>query len=325
MITAKAETIFEIIIQLMKFSVASLIFLLLCLGCLLPFVNPPIALAVGIVFAQFFKNPFQHSTQAAINWLLKISVVGLGFGMNIHKALSAGKDGFIFTIISITLTIGLGVLLGKLFKIDQKIAKLISSGTAICGGSAIAAISPIIKADAKQISIAIGSVFLLNSIALFLFPVIGHYFGMSQHQFGIWSAIAIHDTSSVVGAAQVYGNEALEIATTVKLARALWILPVSVLFAFTNHTALKNIKIPYFIGLFIIAILANTYIPNIAWVAPKIVSFSKTGLTLVLFLIGSGLQYQSFRKVGIKPVILAIIIWLFISVLSFFGVMQLIN
>ena len=257
--------------------------------------------------------------------MLKLSVIGLGFGMNIDKALAAGKDGFLFTIVSISLTIGLGILIGKIFKIDQKIAKLISSGTAICGGSAIAAISPIIKADAKQISIAIGSVFLLNSLALFLFPVLGHYFNMSQHQFGIWSAIAIHDTSSVVGAAQVYGNEALEIATTVKLARALWILPVSVLFALSNHTELKKIKIPYFIGLFIIAIIANTYIPNIEFVAPGIVSVSKMGLTLVLFLIGSTLNYKSFIKVGIKPVILAVFIWIFISIVSLIGVLQLIN
>ena len=309
----------------MKPAITSILFVLLCLGCLLPVVNPPIALAAGIVFAQFFQNPFQHKTQSSINWLLKLSVIGLGFGMNIDKALAAGKDGFLFTIISISLTIGLGILIGKIFKIDQKIAKLISSGTAICGGSAIAAISPIIKADAKQISIAIGSVFLLNSLALFLFPVLGHYFNMSQHQFGIWSAIAIHDTSSVVGAAQVYGNEALEIATTVKLARALWILPVSVLFALSSHTELKKIKIPYFIGLFILAIIANTYIPNIEFVAPSIVSVSKMGLTLVLFLIGSTLNYKSFIQVGIKPVILAIFIWIFISIVSLIGVLQLIN
>ena len=312
-------------IQFMKRVITSVVFVILCLACLFPVINPPIALAAGIVFAQFFQNPFPQKTQISINWLLKISVIGLGFGMNIDKAVTAGKDGFIFTILSITLTIGLGMLIGKLFKIDQKIAKLISSGTAICGGSAIAAISPIIKADAKQISIAIGSVFLLNSLALFLFPVLGHYFNMSQHQFGIWSAIAIHDTSSVVGAAQVYGNEALEIATTVKLARALWILPVSVLFALSSHTELKKIKIPYFIGLFILAIMANTYIPNIEFVAPKIVSVSKMGLTLVLFLIGSTLNYKSFMQVGIKPVILAIFIWIFISIVSLIGVLQLIN
>ena len=309
----------------MKPAITSVLFVLLCLACLLPVVNPPIALAAGIVFAQFFQNPFQQKTQTSINWLLKLSVIGLGFGMNIDKALAAGKAGFLFTIISISLTIGLGILIGKIFKIDQKIAKLISSGTAICGGSAIAAISPIIKADAKQISIAIGSVFLLNSLALFLFPLLGHYFNMSQHQFGIWSAIAIHDTSSVVGAAQVYGNEALEIATTVKLARALWILPVSVLFALSSQTELKKIKIPYFIGLFILAIIANTYIPNIEFVAPGIVSVSKMGLTLVLFLIGSTLNYKSFIQVGIKPVILAVFIWIFISIVSLIGVLQLIN
>jgi len=325
LISGKTGGTFGVYIRFMKSIATSALFVILCLACMLPVVNPPIALAAGIVFAQFFQHPFQHKTQLGINWLLKISVIGLGFGMNIDKALAAGKDGFVFTLLSITLTIGLGIAIGKLFKIDQKITKLISSGTAICGGSAIAAISPIIKADAKQISIAIGSVFLLNSIALFLFPVLGHYFNMSQQQFGIWSAIAIHDTSSVVGAAQVYGNEALEIATTVKLARALWILPVSVLFALSSHTKLKKIKVPYFIGLFILAVLANTYIPNIEVVAPNIVWISKMDLTLVLFLIGSTLNYRSFMKVGIKPVILAIFIWIFISIVSLIGVLQLIN
>ncbi|WBL23958.1 YeiH family protein [Zunongwangia sp. HRR-M8] len=309
----------------MKISIHQIVFLLFCMACFLPMVNPPIALALGIIYAQMAKNPFQQKTQSSINWLLKLSVIGLGFVINIDKALAAGKDGFFFTIISISLTIGLGILVGKIFKIDKKITKLISSGTAICGGSAIAAVSPIIKADPKQISIAIGCVFLLNSIALFLFPAIGHFFNMSQHQFGIWSAIAIHDTSSVIGAAQVYGNEALEIATTVKLARALWILPVSVLFALSSHTPLKKIKIPYFIGLFILAILVNTYIPNIAILSPKIVSISKIGLTLVLFLIGSGLHYKSFKRVGVRPVFLAIIIWIFISVISFIGIMEIIK
>ena len=288
----------------------------------MPFMSPPIALAVGLIVAQVLKNPFSELSHKTVQWLLKIAVVGLGFGMSVSSALSAGKQGFLFTVASITLTLCLGLLLGKWLGIDKKITQLISSGTAICGGSAIASISPIIKADAKQISIAIGIVFLLNSIALFIFPSIGHFFELSQHQFGLWSAIAIHDTSSVVGAADVYGAQALEVATTVKLARALWILPVSLIFALFAGGSTKNIKIPYFIGLFILAIIANTYIPHINVVSPYIVSGSKIALTLVLFLIGTSLNFSSLKRVGVKPLMLAIGIWSFISILSLIVIIE---
>jgi len=284
--------------------------------------SPPIALAVGLVIAQVLKNPFSDLSHKAVQWLLKLAVIGLGFGMSVTSALAAGQKGFLFTVASITLTLSLGLLLGKLLKIDKKITQLISSGTAICGGSAIAAISPIIKADAKQISISIGIVFLLNSIALFIFPAIGNYLELSQEQFGLWSAIAIHDTSSVVGAASVYGSKALEIATTVKLARALWILPISILFALFSKGSAKKIKIPYFIGFFILAIIANTYIPNISVVSPYIVSGSKIALTLVLFLIGTSLNFSSLKKVGAKPLFLAVGIWVFISILSLTVIMH---
>jgi uncharacterized integral membrane protein (TIGR00698 family) len=248
--------------------------------------------------------------------LLKISVVGLGFGMNMFSAFRAGEDSFLFTVASITITISLGLLIGKYFGIDKKISQLISCGTAICGGSAISAISPIIKADNKQISISIGIVFLLNSIALFIFPPIGHLLELSQHQFGVWSAIAIHDTSSVVGAAEIYGDKALEVATTVKLARALWIIPVSILFAVFSKAGINKVRVPYFIGLFILAIIANTYIPSLKEFSPYIVIAAKTGLTLTLFLIGSGLTFKSLRDVGAKPILLAVFLWVFISISS---------
>ncbi|WP_373056688.1 YeiH family protein [Zunongwangia sp. H14] len=299
-----------------KSNCTKLVFIVIAAFCISPWLSPPLALAIGIVFAQIGKNPFEKYNHKAIQWLLKLAVIGLGFGMSVTSALSAGKEGVYLSIASISLTLLLGLSLGKFFKIDKKIVQLISSGTAICGGSAIAAISPIIRAKPKQISVAVGVVFLLNSVALFIFPEIGHFLGLSQHQFGLWSAIAIHDTSSVVGAAQVYGNEALEIATTVKLARALWILPVSLLFAVFSGGSLKKVKIPYFIGIFILAIIVNTYLPAIHSVAPYIVSVSKSSLTLVLFLIGTTLSFSSMKKVGYKPLVLAIGVWVFISVLS---------
>lgn len=297
-------------------SVIRILFFVIAAVCFLPWISPAIALAIGLVTAQLIGNPFKEISAKAVNWLLKISVVGLGFGMNVFSALKAGEDGFLFTIASIITTISLGLLIGKYFCIDKKISQLISSGTAICGGSAISAISPIINADSKQISISIGIIFLLNSIALFIFPPIGHLLGLSQNQFGIWSAIAIHDTSSVVGAAEIYGNKALEVATTVKLARALWIIPVSLLFAVFSKAGLKKVSIPYFIGLFILAIIANTYIPPVQAMSPYIVKVAKTALTLTLFLIGSGLTFKSLKNVGAKPVLLAVFLWVFISISS---------
>lgn len=203
------------------------IFLLAFVLCLSPFITPPIALLMGIIIAQFIGHPYLHLNHKATHILLQISVVGLGFGMNINSALEAGREGFILTVASILGTLGLGFLMGFLLKIDQKISYLISTGTAICGGSAIAAVSPVIKANEKQISVALGIIFILNSIALFIFPVLGHYLHLTDKQFGIWCAIAIHDTSSVVGASAKFSEKALEIATTIKLARALWIIPVA--------------------------------------------------------------------------------------------------
>lgn len=293
-----------------------IIFIIALAICLFPFVTPPIALLLGILTVNFFRNPFYNYTQKATHLLLQISVVGLGFGMNINEALKAGKEGLLFTFFSIFGTLTLGCFLGKYLRINNKISFLISAGTAICGGSAIAAVSPVIKAEEKQISIALGTVFILNSIALFVFPFIGTQLNLSQAQFGLWCAIAIHDTSSVVGAASKYGNEALQIATTVKLARALWIIPVTFLSAFVYHSKDTKIKIPYFIGLFVIAIIVNTYIPFVHDFSNSIVHISKIGLTLTLFLIGSGLSKETLKSVGMKPMLQGILLWIIISATS---------
>lgn len=305
-----------------KVSTREIIFVVALLFCLSPIVTPPIALLIGFAIAQFSGHPFLHLNHKATSFLLKVSVVGLGFGMNVQNAIQAGKEGLLFTVASICGTLAFGLLLGKLLKIEQKTSHLISTGTAICGGSAIAAISPLIKADEKQISVALGTVFILNSIALFLFPFIGHQLHLTQTQFGLWSAIAIHDTSSVVGAANKYGAQALQIATTVKLARALWIIPVSVLTALFFKTGKQKIKIPYFIGLFILGMILNTYLPFIHVLSVKIVDLAKTGLTVTLFLIGAGLSASVLKSVGIKPMLQGVILWAAISIAALLAVIH---
>jgi uncharacterized integral membrane protein (TIGR00698 family) len=296
------------------------IFLLGVVFCLSPLISPPVALLMGLVIAQFIGHPYLHLNHKATHILLQVSVVGLGFGMNVGSALKAGKQGILFTIISITCTLVLGFLMGKIFKTEKKTSYLISAGTAICGGSAIAAIAPVIKAEEKQISVALGAVFILNSIALFLFPIVGHALNLSQTQFGLWCAIAIHDTSSVVGAAGKYGTEALEVATTVKLARALWIIPVAFLSAFIFKHKNSQLKVPYFIGLFVGAMIINTYVPGIQVFSRYMVYIAKSGLTLTLFLIGCGLSRAVLQSVGVKPMIQGVILWVGISVATLWAI-----
>jgi len=299
------------------------IFLLAFVFCLSPLITPPIALLMGLIIAQFIGHPYLHLNHKATHILLQISVVGLGFGMNVNNAMKAGKEGILFTVISIIGTLVIGFLLGKFLKIDRKTSYLISAGTAICGGSAIAAISPVIKAEEKQISVALGTIFILNSIALVLFPIIGHQLNLSQNQFGLWCAIAIHDTSSVVGAASKYGTEALEIATTVKLARALWIIPVAFFSTLLFKNKSSKLKIPYFIGLFVLAMIANTYSPFVREYSSYLVAIAKAGLTVTLFLIGCGLSKKVLQSVGIKPLLQGIVLWLIISLAALWMVMQL--
>ncbi|TWI94847.1 putative integral membrane protein (TIGR00698 family) [Mucilaginibacter frigoritolerans] len=304
-------------------TIRKVIFIICVIFCLTPFSSPVIALLMGLVMAQVMGHPYLHLNHKATHLLLQVSVVGLGFGMNIHSALQAGKEGVLFTIASISGTLIFGYFMGKWLTIEKKTSFLISAGTAICGGSAIAAISPVIKAEEKQISVALGCVFVLNSIALFVFPVIGHHLNLSQTQFGLWCAIAIHDTSSVVGAASKYGTHALEVATTVKLARALWIVPVTFLSSFVFKNKSKKVSIPYFIGLFILAVIANTYISAVTIAAPYLIEIAKAGLTLTLFLIGAGLSRTVLASVGFRPLLQGVILWIAISTTALYAVMHL--
>lgn len=290
------------------------IFILIGVLCLSPWISPPIALLLGIVFAQLGPHPFAAESQKYTSILLKLSVIGLGFGMKITEAVQAGKQGILFTVGTIFFTLLIGFLLGKFLKVEKITSYLIAGGTAICGGSAIAALSPVIKAKQEQISVALGVIFILNALALFIFPYVGTLLNMNQTDFGIWSAIAIHDTSSVVGAAAKYGDQALQTATTLKLARALWIIPVAFISTLLFKSKGVKIQIPYFIGLFIVAIFLNSYLPFLDKISPHIVTFSKRALTLTLFLIGTGLSHKMLKTVGLRPIFLGSILWILISI-----------
>jgi len=297
-----------------KITIREIIFILLLILCLTPVVSAPLALLLGIIVAQWIGHPFLAVNHKATQILLQLSVVGLGFGMHIDSAIQTGKDGFLLTVISIIGTLSLGYILGKLLKLEKLTAYLITVGTAICGGSAIAAVSPTVKANEKQISVALGTIFVLNALALFVFPVIGRALDLSQTQFGLWCAVAIQDTSSVVGAASKYGTEALQVATTVKLTRALWIIPISLLSALAFNTKGTRIKIPYFIGLFILAIILNSYIPFFQEIGTYVVHISKVGLTLTLFLIGASLSRDLLLSVGYKAILQGLVLWLCLAI-----------
>ncbi len=284
--------------------------------CFMPFISPVIALVIGLLLSLLgFKNPY---TAKYTSLSLKASIVLMGFGMNLLQVISASKTGFIDTAISVVFVMICGLLIGKLLKVDSKITLLISTGTAICGGSAIAALAPVIDAKNFQISFSLAVVFILNAIGLIIFPSIGHYFSLSQETFGYWVAIAIHDTSSVVGAGAEYGPEALELATIVKLIRALWIIPVSITIALLqkNKTSGK-IKIPWFIGLFIVSIILAYLLPNFGDTFTHLHWLGKRGMVIALFLIGSGISVSEIKKTGLKSFILGVLLWLLIGVVSF--------
>lgn len=279
-------------------------------------VKPAVALFMGIALALTIGAPYAKMNKKVSKYLLQAAVVGLGFGMNLHSALAAGKEGMLFTIVSVVGVMVLGVVLGKLLRVNPKNAYLISSGTAICGGSAIAAVAPIIDADDNDTSLALATIFILNAIALFIFPPIGEALGLSQQQFGTWAAIAIHDTSSVVGAGAAYGPEALQVATTIKLTRALWIFPLALVSILVFRSKGKKVAIPWFILFFILAMIANTYVNIPSEVTGAIVVASKKALSLTLFLIGCGLSLGTIKKVGAKPLILGVLLWIIISVVT---------
>ncbi|MGF1681482.1 YeiH family protein [Photobacterium minamisatsumaniensis] len=289
------------------------LFIAVALLCLLPFISSPIALILGFTLATLGLVPTQFNLAALTKKLLSYSIIGLGFGIHLDQAVAASQQGFGLIVGSIFFTLVLGFALTKLLRLDKKTGHLIASGTAICGGSAIAAVAPAINARDDQTSLALATVFVLNAIALFIFPVIGHALEMSQHAFGTWAAIAIHDTSSVVGAAGAYGDEALKTATTLKLARALWIIPLALLSALLFKGDRKKISIPYFILFYCLAILVAYALPDFQSIYQQIFTFSKRMLVVCLFLIGSGITVQKLRTAGLQPLLLGIILWMCIG------------
>lgn len=301
--------------------VRQVIFVLALIFCCTQFIDPPLALLLGLVVAQTTGHPFINLNNKITNWLLKISVVGLGFGMNLTHALKTGKDEFVFIISSVALTLVVGWLLGKVLKVELTLSFLIASGTAICGGSAIAAISSILNVKEKQISAALGTIFILNAAALLLFPSLGLWLSLNQHQFGMWCALAIHDTSSVVGASAKFGKEALQIATTLKLERALWIIPLSLITLVISKGDSKKINIPYFIGLFIAVMCVSTYLPEFKEQYAMLVILAKKTLTLTIFFIGAGLSLEAIKSVGLRPLIQGVLLWLMVSAISLLLIM----
>ena len=276
------------------------------------FVSPPFALLGGLIYGLTLVHPFHIESKSLSKFLLQASVVALGFGMNLHEVLRAGQSGFVYTALSITCAMLLGLGLGYLIHVQKKASFLISAGTAICGGSAIAAVGPIAEANEEEMAVSLGTVFILNSVALFLFPVIGLALHMSQTQFGLWSALAIHDTSSVVGATAKYGAAALAVGTTIKLARALWIVPLSAVTAIFLKSKAK-IQWPWFILFFCLAALLNTLLPTYSGTFGVLSHLGKIGLTVTLFLIGTGLNKQTLAKVGVRPLLQGLILWIIVG------------
>ena len=288
--------------------------------CLSGWISPPLALALGLAFALTVGNPLPRLAQKSAKLLLQASVVGLGFGMNLGILWSAGRTGIGFTVGTITGTLLLGWCVGRLLRVESQTSTLVSCGTAICGGSAIAAVAGVIKADSRAVSVALATVFVLNAVALFLFPPLGHWLGLTQHQFGVWSAIAIHDTSSVVGAAAKYGDEALRVATTVKLVRALWIVPLALGLALVTGRKGAKIAWPWFILFFVAAACVRTWLPQGEAGYGKLVLLARLGLTLTLFLIGAQISREALRTVGWRALVQGIILWIAISLTGLLAV-----
>ncbi len=290
--------------------------------------SPPVALLAGILVGLSFTIPYANFTRTSAKFLLQASVVALGFGMNLQEVLKAGRSGFVYTALGITFALLVGYLLGKLLAVRGTISYLISTGTAICGGSAIAAIGPILQADEEEMAVSLGTIFILNSIALLIFPPIGNALHLSQSQFGLWAALAIHDTSSVVGAATRSGPQALVIGTTVKLARALWIVPLALATAAIKHNRSQKISVsgdtsariqfPWFILFFIFAALVNTYVRTLGHITPSLFTLGRLGLTATLFLIGSGISRATLKTVGWRPLLLGVLLWLAVGFSSLY-------
>lgn len=278
-------------------------------------ISPPVALLAGLIYGFSFVHPYHIDAKKLSTFLLQASIVALGFGMNLHEVVRAGRNGFLYTALSISFALLVGLAIGRFFKVQYIPSLLISTGTAICGGSAIAAVAPVVNAGEEEMAVSLGTVFVLNSIALFLFPAIGYAIHLTQTQFGLWSALAIHDTSSVVGATAKYGSEALMVGTTIKLARALWIVPVAFAVALLNKGK-ANIKWPWFILLFCLAAVAGTYLPGLGWAYPKLSALGKAGLTATLYLIGTGISKSTLKQVGVRPLLQGVLLWAIVATLS---------
>lgn len=288
-------------------------------------ISPALALFAGLVFAFFFTMPCPKFNKKSSKYLLQASVVGLGFGMNLTEALKTGAEGMVFTIVSVIGVMVIGVMFGYWMHLNRKTSYLISSGTAICGGSAIAAVGPVLKANENEMAVSLGVIFILNAIALFIFPPIGHYFNMTEPQFGTWAAIAIHDTSSVVGAGDAYGPVACQIATLIKCTRALWIIPLAFVTMFIFRDKTNKISIPWFIFLFVLAMIINTYCGLPEAFTGTLVYIAKKLLIVTLFFIGASLSISMIKQVGVKPLLLAVLLWIVIGVSSFFVVISTID
>src|SRR6202795_3763006 len=296
---------------------AKSIFILGLILCLSGWISPPIALSLGIVFGLSVRHPYLQLSRSAARILLQVSVVALGFGMDLHEIVKAGRSGFVYTALGISFSLIVGLALGKFLRIGGNSSYLITAGTAICGGSAIAAIGPILQADEEEMAVSLGTIFILNSIALLIFPPIGNTLDLSQSQFGLWAALAIHDTSSVVGAATKYGPQALVIGTTVKLARALWIVPLALATAAIKHN-LSRLHFPWFIVFFVLAAVINTYLLALASLNKSLFTLGRLGLTATLFLIGSGISRATLKEVGWRPLLLGVLLWLGVGLTSLY-------
>jgi uncharacterized integral membrane protein (TIGR00698 family) len=280
-------------------------------------VSPPSALLGGLVFGLIFTNPFPEASKWGSRFLLQASVVMLGFGMNLHEIVQAGRSGFIYTAVGITVSLLVGLGIGALLRVGGKASYLISAGTAICGGSAIAAVGPITGATDEEMAVSIGTIFVLNSVALFLFPWIGGALHMSETQFGLWSALAIHDTSSVVAATAKYGPLALAVGTTIKLTRALWIVPLA-LFTAAWMKSKAKIQWPWFVLLFVLAAVANSLLPRMGGVFGALNHAGRLGLTATLFLIGTNLTKETLRRVGARPLVQGFTLWIIVATSTLF-------
>lgn len=283
--------------------------------------SPPLALCAGLGYGLLLKHPYHLDSRRLAKFLLQASVVCLGFGMNLSQVIRAGRSGFVYTALGIVIALSVGLLLGRLLRVGQTQSFLISAGTAVCGGSAIAALGPVAHANDEEMAVSLGTVYVLNSIALFVFPAIGTVFHLSQTQFGLWSALAIHDTSSVVAASAKYGTIALAIGTTIKLARALWIVPLALATAAVKKSGAR-VDFPWFILYFCMALVLASYLPHMQPMFASAYQLGRIGLAVTLFLIGTGISPQTLKETGVRPMLQGMLLWFIVAGLSLAAILH---